>query len=123
MEKFLGVRTFAQRLLTDSPSVTFLNFTSPMMLMACPIEFTVPRHPYNDEFTKRRIFPARRVSFSISDASFAKETSSFARLPSSRFSIGERGGNSFRLLRAFSRHAEEMAVPVITSISARRDIS
>jgi hypothetical protein len=43
----------------------FLNFTNPNIDIAARIELTVPRRPYNAEFTSFNTFPAITASCSI----------------------------------------------------------
>ena len=57
------------------------------------MELTVPARPYSAEFTNFKMLPARTVSFSISSAILANDTSSFAKLAIRRFKIGEKGGS------------------------------
>src|SRR5258708_1109188 len=102
MDQPAGHFTWLHMRATDMLSVALRSLPSPSSAIACRMELTVPRSPYRAEFTSRKMFPARTVSFSIRSATLAKDTSSFARLAIKRFRIGEKGGSFPNATRALS---------------------
>ncbi len=118
MDQPAGHFTWLHMRATDMLSVALRSFASPSRAIACRMELTVPRSPYRAEFTSRRIFPARTVSFSIRSAAFAKDTSSLARLAIKRFKIGEKGGSFPNAPRALSFTFSVFTEAVTSFISA-----
>src|ERR1700730_2259890 len=103
---------------TDMLKAALRSLLIPSSDTACRIEFTLPGRPYKAELTKRKILPARTVSFSIKSAILANETSSCARLAIRRFRIGDKGGSCPKARRAFSRTVNGVAGAVTSPISA-----
>src|SRR5260221_1350776 len=118
MDQPAGHFTWLHMRATDMLSVALRSLPSPSSAIACRMELTVPRSPYRAEFTSRKIFPARTVSFSIRSATFAKDTSSLARLAIKRFRIGEKGGSFPSATNALSLTFRVLTEAITCFISA-----